>query len=158
MKLQFEAPGRLPQIACFRLGICPWVDEMRYVGRFGNQLVQQLQPLRAKLRIQSRYASDVCTRSVQACYKSNLDWIAPNFEDDRSSRDRFRLIWLGPLPLSALGQKRTYAAQKGMSALPSKADMCSALGDVRFVPKADIERRERFVKGCRDERIARRAE
>jgi len=30
------------------------------------------------------------------------------------------------------------AAQKGMSALPPKADICSALGDVRFVPKADI--------------------
>jgi hypothetical protein len=54
--------------------------------------------------------------------------------------------------MSALGQKRTYAAQKGMSAatakadsrkrlcllLPPKADMCSALVDVRFGPKADI--------------------
>ena len=28
--------------------------------------------------------------------------------------------------------------QNGMSALPPKADMCSALGHVRFVPKADI--------------------
>ena len=28
--------------------------------------------------------------------------------------------------MSALGQKRTCAAQKGMSALPPKADMCSA--------------------------------
>jgi hypothetical protein len=28
--------------------------------------------------------------------------------------------------------------QNGMSALPPKADMCSALGDVRFVPIADI--------------------
>ena len=27
-----------------------------------------------------------------------------------------------------------------MSALPPKADMCSALGDVRFVPIADIDR------------------
>ena len=40
--------------------------------------------------------------------------------------------------MSALGQKRTFAAQKGMSALPPKADMCSALGHVRFVPIADI--------------------
>ena len=38
--------------------------------------------------------------------------------------------------MSALGQKQT--AHKGMSALPPKADMCSALGDVRFVPIADI--------------------
>jgi hypothetical protein len=33
--------------------------------------------------------------------------------------------------MSALGQKQTYAPQKGMSALPSKADMCGALADVR---------------------------
>jgi hypothetical protein len=58
--------------------------------------------------------------------------------------------------MSALGQKRTCAAQLAMSALlriatgkadsrkwacplyPQKADMCSALADVRFGPKADI--------------------
>ena len=40
--------------------------------------------------------------------------------------------------MSALGQKRTCAVQNNMSALPPKADMCSALGDVRFVPIADI--------------------
>ena len=40
--------------------------------------------------------------------------------------------------MSALGQKQTCAAQKVMSALPPKADMCSALADVGFVPKADI--------------------
>jgi len=39
------------------------------------------------------------------------------------------------------GQKRTYAVQKGVSALPPKADMCSALGDVRFVPIADMAKR-----------------
>ena len=33
--------------------------------------------------------------------------------------------------MSALGQKRTYAVQNSMSALPPKAEMCSALGDVR---------------------------
>ena len=41
--------------------------------------------------------------------------------------------------MSALGQKQTCALQKVMSASPPKADMCSALGDVRFVPKADID-------------------
>jgi hypothetical protein len=40
--------------------------------------------------------------------------------------------------MSALGQKRTFAVQKGMSALPSKADMCTATRDVRFGPKADM--------------------
>jgi len=33
--------------------------------------------------------------------------------------------------MSALGHKRTYAVQKGMSALPPKADICSATRHVR---------------------------
>jgi hypothetical protein len=40
--------------------------------------------------------------------------------------------------MSALGQKQTCAAQKAMSALPPKADICSAQAHVRFVPTADI--------------------
>src|SRR5262245_13842712 len=40
--------------------------------------------------------------------------------------------------MSALGQKQTFAVQKGMSALPPKADMCGAVADVRFGPKADM--------------------
>ena len=40
--------------------------------------------------------------------------------------------------MSALGQRQTFAVQKGMSALPPKADMCSAKRHVRFVPIADI--------------------
>ena len=40
--------------------------------------------------------------------------------------------------MSALGQKQTNAVHKVMSALPPIADMCSALADVRFGPKADI--------------------
>jgi len=40
--------------------------------------------------------------------------------------------------MSALGQKQTFAVQYIMSALPPIADMCSALTDVRFGPKADI--------------------
>jgi hypothetical protein len=43
--------------------------------------------------------------------------------------------------MSALGQKRTYAVQKGMSALPPKADMCSAVPHVRFGPIADMPAR-----------------
>ena len=34
--------------------------------------------------------------------------------------------------MSALGHKQTFAVQNVMSALPPKADMCSALADVRF--------------------------
>ena len=40
--------------------------------------------------------------------------------------------------MSALGQKQTFAAQNGMSALPLKADMCGATSDVCFGPIADI--------------------
>jgi hypothetical protein len=44
--------------------------------------------------------------------------------------------------MSALGQKQTYATQQVMSALPPKADMCSALAHVRFGPKADMISRD----------------
>jgi hypothetical protein len=65
-------------------------------------------------------------------------------------------IFRGAIAMSALGQKRTYAVQKGtsalppiatakadfpqkvMSALPPKADMCFALAYVCFGPIADI--------------------
>jgi hypothetical protein len=65
--------------------------------------------------------------------------------------------------MSALGQKQTYAVQNGlsalppiatakadmpqtvMSALPPIADMCSALADVCFGPKADIPTKHRIV-------------
>ena len=40
--------------------------------------------------------------------------------------------------MSALGHKQTFALQNVMSALPPKADMCSANSDVRFGPIADI--------------------
>jgi len=38
------------------------------------------------------------------------------------------------LPMSALGQKQTCAVQNGMSALPPKADICSASAHVCFGP------------------------
>jgi hypothetical protein len=41
-------------------------------------------------------------------------------------------------PMSASDQKQTCAAQKVMSALTPKADMCGALAYVCFVPIADI--------------------
>jgi len=40
--------------------------------------------------------------------------------------------------MAALGQKRTFAPQKVMSALPLKPDMCAATTDVCFGPIADI--------------------
>jgi hypothetical protein len=44
----------------------------------------------------------------------------------------------GAFILSALGQRWTFALQKVMSALPPKADMCSAAIDVCFGPIAGI--------------------
>ena len=41
--------------------------------------------------------------------------------------------------MSALGQKQTSAHVRVMSALPPKADIDQHAGDVRFVPKADME-------------------
>jgi hypothetical protein len=41
--------------------------------------------------------------------------------------------------MSALGQKQTFRGAIGMSALPPKADMCSATRHVRFVPIADMK-------------------
>jgi hypothetical protein len=35
------------------------------------------------------------------------------------------------VPMSVLGQKQAFRAAIGMSALPPKADTCSALADVR---------------------------
>jgi hypothetical protein len=40
--------------------------------------------------------------------------------------------------MSALGHRQTCAPQEVMSALPPKADICSALADVRFGPIAGI--------------------
>jgi hypothetical protein len=42
--------------------------------------------------------------------------------------------------MSAMGHKPTCAMQKGMSALPPKADMCGAARDVRFGPIADRQK------------------
>src|SRR5262249_14161710 len=56
-------------------------------------------------------------------------------------------------PMSALGQKQTYAVHKRMSALPPKATSNATYGDVRFRPKADIIRsRRRRVRVMRLER------
>ena len=41
--------------------------------------------------------------------------------------------------MSALGHKRTLKRPQPMSALPPKADIVGRDGDVRFVPKGDIQ-------------------
>jgi hypothetical protein len=52
--------------------------------------------------------------------------VAPEAETGNGSNSRVR-SGRG----EAKGQKQTYAVQKGMSALPPKADMCGATRDVR---------------------------
>jgi len=47
------------------------------------------------------------------------------------------------IAMSALGQKQTFAVQNGMSALPPKADICSALAQVRFGPKSGLMQRSK---------------
>ena len=53
--------------------------------------------------------------------------------------------WKG-LAMSALGQKRTFAPQKLMSALPTKADIKGREEDVRLGPIADNRKRLRQQK------------
>jgi hypothetical protein len=54
--------------------------------------------------------------------------------------------------MSALGHKRTFAVQNGMSALPPIADICSATRDVRFVPETEVaESFERLMTLTREE-------
>ena len=59
--------------------------------------------------------------------------------------------------MSALGQKQTLQHVRPMSALPPKADIGTQSGNVRFVPKADIERSIRLPRRCAKVRIAGRA-
>jgi len=53
-----------------------------------------------------------------------------------------------------MGQKQTFAPQNFMSALPPKADMCSARANVRYGPIAEIRpfilssAKERLVIRC----------
>ena len=58
----------------------------------------------------------------------------PSVDETRLCNNKSDLL----TKMSALGQKRTFAVQTAMSALPPKADMCSAKRDVRYVPIADI--------------------
>jgi hypothetical protein len=90
-------------------------------------------------------------RSVSSCVSSHFDNGSLTFELDTMpplptyyAMVRFaskRRHSTSATEMSALGQKRTFALQNGMSALPLTADMCSATRPVRYVPKADIARR-----------------
>src|SRR5260370_41583790 len=64
------------------------VDEQTDDGRWGHQLMQQLEPLRLYLRVQRSYACDVAARSREAGDQSKLDRIGRYLEDDRNRRCR----------------------------------------------------------------------
>src|SRR5262245_29839136 len=95
-----------------------------------------------------------CTRTVGSSglkLKAKLGHISPaamrrakSFIDLAVGATRRTTVCLGGA-MSALGQKRTYAVQNGMSALHPQADMCSALADGRFGPIADIEQRSDLI-------------
>jgi hypothetical protein len=51
----------------------------------------------------------------------------------------------GSGPISAKGQKRTFAVRNAKSALPPKADICSATDRVCFGPKADMYSAEKRI-------------
>ena len=53
--------------------------------------------------------------------------------------------------MSALGHKQTCAAQKGMSALPPKADISRGVQHVRSVPMADIAHSLDYLVGAREQ-------
>jgi hypothetical protein len=57
--------------------------------------------------------------------------------------------------MSALGQKQTSDCRPLMSALPPKADIAERDQDVRFVPKAVIEGRSKFLQVLGNEHWAR---
>jgi hypothetical protein len=85
-------------------------------------------PLFCELSVAKRRQLNFCSMQARAFlrFKQNMV-LSPDWELETRHR--------GGLPaasgMSALGQKKTFAVQKGMSVFPLKADMCSALGDVR---------------------------
>src|SRR5262249_41753382 len=65
-------------------------------------------------------------------------WVSPRADDGNLAHSLCCALRGKGQFMSALGQKQTFAPQKVMSALPPKADMCGAVADVRYGPKADI--------------------
>src|SRR5215475_4561256 len=64
------------------------VDQKSHDGSRGQQFVQQLQPLRRYLQVQTCHAGDVAAGSVKAGDKSNVNRVGPYTEDDWNARCR----------------------------------------------------------------------
>src|SRR5216683_8325753 len=74
MELQSEGARRHLQVSRYGVGTSAIgrVDQYGEVRRCGDQLMQQVQPLRPQLHVQDAHARDVAARSAQAGDKSNL--------------------------------------------------------------------------------------
>ena len=100
----------------------------------GNRLIGPITALNGLLLSAGRLRS-----SSRLCgwLNCDLDYIARLPIDETGTR-RSRCFGRHRDENVRFGSKATCAAQKVMSALPPKADMCGETSDVRFVPKADI--------------------
>src|SRR5262249_16545325 len=107
-----------------RGGGCAGRPEKSYSGDFFNLLCAS--PIRPR---QGRAAGN----------KANKIPPPHDFAPEAKTQHRTDLpVSVEGVTMSALRQKQTCAVELGMSALPPKADMCSARGDVCFGPRADI--------------------
>src|ERR1019366_1831527 len=90
MEFQPEGIGRCLHFLCGRLGKrgISRVDEQGHDARRGDQLMQQLQPLRCYFRVRLGYARDVAARTVKACNEAEPKRVVGHFEDNRNSRGR----------------------------------------------------------------------
>jgi hypothetical protein len=77
---------RLPDLGLDESRVIVRVDEYSHSSRSGQQLAQDLKPLRLYLNVQCRYAGKIGARSAQAGDKSIFDRVAAGQEDDRDSR------------------------------------------------------------------------
>ena len=64
------------------------VDEQGDSGGGGDQLMQQLQPLRHEFCIPDSHAGEIAARSIQAGNKAKLNRVPGNAENDRNRRGR----------------------------------------------------------------------
>ena len=90
MELQPEGTSRCLHLLRVGLGNSGigWIDEQGYDARRGDQLVQQLQPLRRYLHVRIGHARDIAARPVKAGDEAEPDRVGGHFEDDRNGRGR----------------------------------------------------------------------
>jgi hypothetical protein len=83
MQLPSEAAGRRSQALQCGLDIgIGRVDEKRNNVRGGDQLVEQLQPLRGELHVQGNHAREIASRSAEAGDQTKFDRIGRDEEHD----------------------------------------------------------------------------